>query len=341
MTRSTELTELGEVLWEVLGSEVGGLITRDALEGQLRELLYGRRALAACIAMGVTTPLEVSLALLDRVATWAAAQVGRSHDDVMDLYPPGLEVRVEGVLQRLAPAVPRAPDELSRYPIIINPWPEWQALADGAHRRTFRFELEQAIAPATNLDEVLREGDVLDVHAQRGDAPYVLMVETTTRDNARSDELFFFAFYRLFVRIEERVGRILTIEGQARALWRPFRGSREAFTMGRTLMTEMPAMSAYLEGLGAVHLYLVEYRMTHGYARVLLTAPTGFTKLAHVYLRDCHFIAGPTSGGPWTCSLRAGNDDEAPSPFVFEAGPFQIKALNVQVEAASAKAPRS
>jgi hypothetical protein len=107
--------------------------------------------------------------------------------------------------------------------IIKNVWPEWVALEGGGLARRWQIELEmppreEAIASPEDLGE-----SDLEVEVTHGATPTQLHVTTSTRGNAWSDELFLFAAYRLFERLEAKFGRIRTIQGQERNLWRPFR----------------------------------------------------------------------------------------------------------------------
>jgi hypothetical protein len=94
-------------------------------------------------------------------------------------------------------------------------------------------------------------------------------------------------------------------------------------------------VDALLQGLGAVWVHLAEYRMTHGHLHLLLTNEH-FQPLADVYLSDCIHIAGPTSGGPWTCSLCEERTD-TDTYLVLSAGDeLTIKALRAHASRATA-----
>ncbi|MCY1058289.1 hypothetical protein [Nannocystis sp. SCPEA4] len=107
-------------------------------------------------------------------------------------------------------------------PIIINPWPQWVGGEDGSWARHFTFEFETAVAgdalAAANVDQA----DLM-VQVAEGATPCQIRLTATTRANAWSDAVFYDQFYTLFARLEEVFGRIHTIEGQAREMWRPFR----------------------------------------------------------------------------------------------------------------------
>lgn len=68
-------------------------------------------------------------------------------------------------------------------------------------------------------------------------------------------------------------------------------------------------IAVQLAKLGAVYLYVFEYRITHGYMHLALTGSTFHDRLADLYLGDCSFIQGPTQGGPWTLTVIESLDD--------------------------------
>jgi hypothetical protein len=111
--------------------------------------------------------------------------------------------------------------DYSSIKVIKNPWPEWKWV-DGEWQRCWHFEFEHDISPSSMVSDGLSEEE-LSVHVVAAESPTKLVVTTTTRGLRLSDELFFYATYRLFAKLEERFGKILTIEGQERALWRPYR----------------------------------------------------------------------------------------------------------------------
>lgn len=113
-------------------------------------------------------------------------------------------------------------DDYSRAPIIKNPWPEWIPVRGGGLARHWTFEFDAPVSNDSISSEGLDEPD-LQVRVERGASATTLVLTTTTHANASSDESFFFAFYRLFERLESKFGRLKTIQGQARDLWRPFR----------------------------------------------------------------------------------------------------------------------
>jgi hypothetical protein len=114
-------------------------------------------------------------------------------------------------------------DDYQGQKIIKNAWPEWVPVDEGEVVRHWRIEFErEQDQTAIALSECLGEPELV-VTVKQGATPTELHVMASTRGNPWSDELFFFAFYRLFERLESRFGRIRTIQGQSRNQWRPFR----------------------------------------------------------------------------------------------------------------------
>lgn len=96
--------------------------------------------------------------------------------------------------------------------------------------------------------------------------------------------------------------------------------------------TSIESVGNALRSLGAAYLQIQEYRMTHGYLHLLLT-DRDFTRLADLYLSDCYFISGPTSGGPYRLMLEQRHDDGQEAVFVStEPAAFMAKALKVAFE---------
>jgi len=113
------------------------------------------------------------------------------------------------------------PNDYSGIPLVKNDWPEWVREEGGVVGRKWRFEFEQPL-PDRVSDSALGD-DVLKVQIARGGSSHELVITTTTAENAWSDEVFFIATFRLFQRLEATFGRLKTIQGQARNMWRPFR----------------------------------------------------------------------------------------------------------------------
>lgn len=85
-----------------------------------------------------------------------------------------------------------------------------------------------------------------------------------------------------------------------------------------------------LRELGPVWVSLAEYRNTHGYLHIHVTTDS-FRRIADIYLTDCMYISGPTSGGPWTLQvneLRGGSDGVELGA---GAGEFIVRAIRIQV----------
>jgi hypothetical protein len=113
-------------------------------------------------------------------------------------------------------------DGYEQAPLILNPWPRWVSGEDGSWARHFTVEFVTPVA-----DEALAVANVdqpdLAIRLMRGATACELRLAATTRANAWSDEVFYFQFHALFVRLEQVFGPLRAIEGQARELWRPFR----------------------------------------------------------------------------------------------------------------------
>jgi hypothetical protein len=106
---------------------------------------------------------------------------------------------------------------------------------------------------------------------------------------------------------------------------------------GNRAMSTMtpPEVNALLQGLGPVWVHMAEYRMTHGHLHLLLT-DEHCRQVADVYLSDCLHIAGPTSGGPWTCSLREERADTETYLVLSAGGELTIKALRAHASRSTA-----
>lgn len=110
-------------------------------------------------------------------------------------------------------------DDYTSAAVIKNRWPAWIKQPDGSHQRVWHFQFEETISPINNRS--LDEPDIVVSVTHVG--PTSLLVTTTTHANAFSDEIFFFAAFRLFKTLEETYGRLKSIEGEERKRWRPFR----------------------------------------------------------------------------------------------------------------------
>jgi hypothetical protein len=113
-------------------------------------------------------------------------------------------------------------DDYSHVKVIKNKWPEWISVQNGCFTRHWVFEFEAPL----DVDRISSKGlseTHLAVDATVGASPTELKLTTTTNQNPRSDEIFYFAFYRLFRRLEMELGKLKSIQGQPRDEWRPFR----------------------------------------------------------------------------------------------------------------------
>lgn len=64
------------------------------------------------------------------------------------------------------------------------------------------------------------------------------------------------------------------------------------------MITDISSATEELSRLGAVYVYLVEYRLTHSYMHLLLTGENFREVKAHLHLIGCSFICGKTLAGP-------------------------------------------
>lgn len=113
-------------------------------------------------------------------------------------------------------------EDYSGVVLVKNAWPEWRPVGDGAFVRRWKFELERALQEDFLIPDDLGDDDI-EVTVSTGERDTELIATTATRQNAWSDQVFFFAFHRLFERMEERFGRLKSIQGQPRDEWPPFR----------------------------------------------------------------------------------------------------------------------
>lgn len=107
-------------------------------------------------------------------------------------------------------------------PIIKNPWPKWEPIDGGGWSRRWVFEFEQFIIDEPISSHGLGDSNI-NVLVIRGQTPTELIVTATTLANIWSDEIFYRAFFHLFLQLQMRFGRLKSIQGQPRSLWRPFR----------------------------------------------------------------------------------------------------------------------
>ena len=69
------------------------------------------------------------------------------------------------------------------------------------------------------------------------------------------------------------------------------------------MIAEPKMINEALQALGAVWIQIQEYRSTHGYIDILLTEDGARQKVGRVWLTDCFFICGCTSGGPFNLTV--------------------------------------
>lgn len=107
--------------------------------------------------------------------------------------------------------------------LVYNPWPPLEHLSDGRWQRVWRIRLTGPVPCGLQLD-------VLSAHMSETDCMVSvqpigereLTVTVLTKEHGWSD-VFYFATYRMFAKIDECIGTIESIEGQPRDMWRPWR----------------------------------------------------------------------------------------------------------------------
>ena len=107
--------------------------------------------------------------------------------------------------------------------LIYNRWAPLKHLPGGHWQRTWSLLLKEEVRSQISLEKVsieLSEEGFKVVLTQN--APKRLTATVTTVEDGWDDR-FFFATYRMFKRIDEKIGTIETIEDQPRDLWRPWR----------------------------------------------------------------------------------------------------------------------
>ena len=107
--------------------------------------------------------------------------------------------------------------------LVHNRWAPLQQLPNGHWQRVWALLLKKERPPHISLQNVSTQlsEDGFDVKVTlTQDAPRLLTATVTTAEDGWDDRFF---FARLFKRIDEKIGALETIEGQARDLWRPWR----------------------------------------------------------------------------------------------------------------------
>ncbi|MFO0761440.1 MAG: hypothetical protein U0359_33485 [Byssovorax sp.] len=98
------------------------------------------------------------------------------------------------------------------------------------------------------------------------------------------------------------------------------------------IFTGNKSISEELHGLGQVWVQISEYRITHAYLEIVLTIGGFRRRVARVWLTDCFYISGQTSGGPCGMSIveeQTGNGSE----LTLKAGDvFVAKGLRAGLE---------
>jgi hypothetical protein len=110
--------------------------------------------------------------------------------------------------------------DYSKVDFIKNTWPKWVPSPRGGWQREWSLEFEHDVDIYSTAGLSDYE---LEATAELGPTKRDITLTTRTTLDPMSDEIFFTAAFRLFLRIEERCGRLKSIQGQPRELWRPFR----------------------------------------------------------------------------------------------------------------------
>lgn len=105
---------------------------------------------------------------------------------------------------------------------------------------------------------------------------------------------------------------------------------REDCYLETQMNREIEQANELLRCCGDVAIQIAEYRATHGYLHILMT-DSGFERKGDVYLTDCEYISGPTSGGPFAVAVFARHDG-AGVELRTAGGEFSVRAGRVRVE---------
>jgi hypothetical protein len=86
-------------------------------------------------------------------------------------------------------------------------------------------------------------------------------------------------------------------------------------------------LNRILTSPGAVQMQIQEYRSTHGYLAIVLTDGDN-RQCGLLYMSDCSYICGPTSGGPFSWSITS-EPGERCEELVIRGGELMARALRV------------
>jgi len=173
---------------------------------------HGVAGSCAIVALSFTELLERMLGASGRYAYWLA-EGGLDYGDAYDTC--------RGTSDFEEHAVVAMSEQYTAEGIIKNAWPEWVADASGGWTRTWKVAFE---APPTEAQlGATLDIDELSVVICRDEQLNCVVFRARTTSNPWSDQLFFHAAYELFIALERLFGRIVSIQGQSRNLWRPFR----------------------------------------------------------------------------------------------------------------------
>jgi hypothetical protein len=102
-------------------------------------------------------------------------------------------------------------------------FPRWQRGSDGVWARDWTIRLTRPIDDDGRAKLHTLSDDSVSVDAVIADDGQSLRLRTTTTGEAQSDEIFFWAAYRMLRRLNDEIGDIELIQGQPRVWWQPFR----------------------------------------------------------------------------------------------------------------------
>jgi len=108
--------------------------------------------------------------------------------------------------------------------LVVLKWPRAQCTVDGNWLRVWHLHFQEAVDPHIALASLATElsEDDFRVSFVQEHAHDMQVHVMTHRRHGESDEVVF-ANYALLEKINERIGTIETMQGQARNLWLPWR----------------------------------------------------------------------------------------------------------------------
>ena len=107
--------------------------------------------------------------------------------------------------------------------VLLN-WPRAERTVDGRWTRVWNIHFKEAIDPQISMENLSADWSEDDfwVSFIQNSADELTVHVTTHRRHGESDDAVF-ANYNLLEKLNERLGTIVAIQGQARDLWLPWR----------------------------------------------------------------------------------------------------------------------